>query len=846
MSIERIHQILTPPPDHRFTVIYGEGVEDIFLNDRLLELKFEEALFEELKLERFENVVFYSPHRSIFFFDKKSAQLSRLSNSGETPAARATELSTGPLQEVKVFQPAETGGAALRRGMGDVHALRTLDRIIRQVKKEPSAVVFLQAETSLRFFDDPRILSGLVGDWSHLPPGNQNRVFFIFSVDTFDGLTRVASEIPLPELRTAILRKSNQTFHVKQVASPQMDEIIRLAALTQQKSGLEIVQTDFDKICQRMVNEGRTARFWMQKLLGLDKLSLETTRQAGLFSAGRDLNSSVWERLDRLVGLQLVKQRIKEITAWLKIAKERGDFNESNNSLPSLHMIFNGNPGTGKTSVARLFGEIYFELGLLKRGHLVEVRGSDLVAEHVGGTSIKTNNIVDQALDGVLFIDEAYTLVEDERGGFGREALDTLITRLENDRSRLVVIAAGYPEKMEKFRNANPGLARRFPTENILTFEDFSPEELWQIGLKFLEAKSITPAPDFLPVLKDMLAEMHRRKDPAFGNAGEVRNFVEALDQKRAYRLSENATSVIELIIDDVPNSYRHLLARPNQLSSQLFIDDLNKLTGLQAVKKRLYELSQQVDFTYTRYILTGGKSTRPLLQHMLFTGSPGTGKTTVARLMGQFYRNLGLLRKGHCVEVSRADLVAGYVGQTALKTMGKIRQALDGVLFIDEAYALDRGGGNDFGAEAIDTLVKAMEDYRDRLVVVAAGYPREMEKFLQRNPGLHSRFGPPLLFENFSNPELAQIFENHLRIEGFDLSAEVLTRAEAYLAAQKAGLGERFGNARSVLQFADLVKSRLAQRVLPQTAGLERETAIHLMNTILPEDIPDAGAGSA
>ncbi len=143
---------------------------------------------------------------------------------------------------------------------------------------------------------------------------------------------------------------------------------------------------------------------------------------------------------------------------------------EHRDEAPNLHMVFMGNPGTGKTTLARLFGEILFEIGVLKKGHLIEATGKDLIADYVGRTALKTTELIDRALDGVLFIDEAYVLTEAERGGFGQEAVDTLLSRIENDRERLVVILAGYPARMRRFLDSNPGLARRFPQDNIFVF----------------------------------------------------------------------------------------------------------------------------------------------------------------------------------------------------------------------------------------------------------------------------------------------------------------------------------------------------------------------------------------
>ena len=266
-----------------------------------------------------------------------------------------------------------------------------------------------------------------------------------------------------------------------------------------------------------------------------------------------------YKELDELIGLESVKEEVHTIANFAKIQQQR---KAQGLKVPkmSFHLVFTGSPGTGKTTVARIVARIYKDLGILKRGHTVETDRSGLVAEYVGQTATKTNAVIDSALNGVLFIDEAYALVpQDARSDYGQEAISTLLKRMEDDRDKLVVIIAGYPDEMKRFIDSNPGLQSRFT--RYISFPDYTEQELFDIFKLYLNKNQYTMTDDAARLLKDNLDYVVAHKTKNFGNARYVRNIFERAVEQQANRLtaklsiSDDELSV--LTKEDIENAFK-------------------------------------------------------------------------------------------------------------------------------------------------------------------------------------------------------------------------------------------------------------------------------------------------
>ncbi|NWN97249.1 MAG: AAA family ATPase [Bacillus sp. (in: Bacteria)] len=503
-----------------------------------------------------------------------------------------------------------------------------------------------------------------------------------------------------------------------------------------------------------------------------------------------DQETTALQQLNEMIGLTDVKRRIENFYRYLKFQKARKEYGLQTKDEPSLNMILLGNPGTGKTTIARLLAKIYHELGVLPSEEVIETNRSQLVGSFVGQTEENVRMIVEKALGGVLFIDEAYSLKRTGQSGndYGQTAIDTLVSLMTSKEfgGKFSVILAGYPEEMRQFLDANTGLRSRFPQSNIIELPDYSLEELLKIGQKIARSN------DFLLTTKakKSLAYLIEQEqvDQTFGNARAVHNLImQAIFQKGFQKQSTQPEIFFYTVLDE--NDFKK--PAKNEQDSLSPMEKLNKLVGLKEVKDAVQTYISFVKMQTLRK--EHNYPSVPIQLHSVFTGNPGTGKTTVAKIYAELLKECGMLKRGHLVVVGRADLIAGYVGQSALKTKKKIQEALGGVLFIDEAYSLFRENNQDYGKEVVDTIVDEMTKHGENLVIILAGYPNEMEQLLESNPGLKSRFKKFFHFEDYSAEELIAIMKLFAKSYAYELDKDAVQLLQHELSIKKPKGNGRF-----------------------------------------------------
>ena len=525
-------------------------------------------------------------------------------------------------------------------------------------------------------------------------------------------------------------------------------------------------------------------------------------------------------KLQQLIGLNIVKKQIENVIAADLVEKERRIRCEKSGQHISSHMIFAGNPGTAKTTVAKLFAGIAKEKAILKSGVFIERGGMDM------NMVCNVREAFVAAKGGVLFIDEAYAM-------WVPEAISALIQEMENHRDSVIVILAGYSERMRAFLQSNEGLKSRVP--NWIEFPDYSTSELTDIFKSMLKQRGLRATEEAVSEAERIFDQTRLIED--FGNGRFARNILERalLNQSARLMLSYEEPDRIpeeELYIitqEDISSLHEGQKAarEPGEAMAEF-----QAMIGLDSVKEVLSKAIAKFKIDKVRAD-RGILPTRSAM-HMVFTGNPGTAKTTVARLCAEILNDEKILPTGNFIEAGRADLVGDHVGATAKLVKRKFREAQGGVLFIDEAYALCDGYKESFGDEAINTIVQEMENHREDTIVIFAGYPQPMMEFLERNPGMKSRIAFQVGFQDYSTDELCEIAKLMLSKKRLTITESAMEKLRRNF--DTARKNDDYGNGRYVRKLLEEAEMNLAIRL----SDSEEELTQEKLTTIEECDIPD------
>lgn len=440
------------------------------------------------------------------------------------------------------------------------------------------------------------------------------------------------------------------------------------------------------------------------------------------------------DQLRAMTGLARVKECIQELVdmARSNYKNEQANQIDAITDVP-LNRLFLGNPGTGKTTVAAIYGRVLKALRFLSNGEVVSKTASDFIGDHVGESQKKTRSILALSEGKVLLIDEAYGL---DDLLYGKQALDTIVEQVHgNAGDDIAVVMIGYkPQMMKMLREQNPGLTRRFDPDSAFEFDDFNDRELLSIFSAACNRSAVVAPFAVKQHAVRMLAK--RRRLPNFGNAGVVNNLVGSAKRRMLKRIGAHSGAVRRLELIDIDEGYGDTR---DPLSALDELEESPVREWLEGVGKKIAVRRKE------------GETLDGLVTNLIFTGAPGTGKTTVARAIGKVLDAYGLLAKSDVVETSAPDLIGAYVGHSRQNVEKKMEEARGGVLFIDEAYKLGVGS---FGEEAIMQLLTMLtlpEHIDGKTVVILAGYKQDMHAMLESNVGLKSRFKKEVEFDDWS-----------------------------------------------------------------------------------------------
>ena len=555
------------------------------------------------------------------------------------------------------------------------------------------------------------------------------------------------------------------------------------------------------------------------------------------------MNTRGWESVAKRVSeivedYKKKKARVQKSSDYVQPAKKLSCANEridtpddkGNFDYPIPNFVIRGNPGVGKTTVARLIGQIFYENGILKRGLTVEATKDDLVDRYVGGTPGRTREKIMEAQEGVLFLDDAYSLIDkSEDNNYSKEAIDELVAAMTNTKQyRFCMIMAGYPEPMDELLKMNPGLGSRFGKSNILTIEDYPPELLRDIFISNCRKDGysfIGDGDDKTPLDLDLFFKnLYDQRDRAnFGNARDVVAIARDVKMRASLRDDEKRCITTEDFGD-----YGKYFDKHGVSSIEEIYAELEKYVGLEFVKE-LFE-NVRLEILDAEDCKRRGIKPDSYPDHYIFAGNPGTGKTTVGKMIGQFYHLMGVMGGAETIFVDASELIGSHVGDSKNKTVEKIQNAIDhnAILYIDEAYQITDSA---YSAEIVGAMMTRMTENADDFKMIFGMYSNRVEDFLKMNAGL-SRRVRIVEFPDYNPDQLVRIFDKTIESQGRSITGDAHRLIELIMEYKYNTRTEDFGNAGEVKKLVIDMKKLLLKRT-----ALSRDADKY---TYTSEDIPE------
>lgn len=808
-----------------FTALYGEPVSgdpDIFIDKNLKLITFEAALYLYLKDEGYKMVIFYNYLYGFYSYSSRDVVIflnpSKEDYPKEDEIGYLLSLIDTPLRSYRFSSEQNNNVDNSHNGAikednrissgrehliyytaaGKHDILEYLQRILSSNDKKSAFVFF--ANRKITPFENKNSEELIESYLSRLHENNylnENKIIIVYPFGSsscfYDEWKSKEGFFYKDMLKNVFIKKGklrdNTTFKIKDPCVDEVTNIVNRKRLLE-NVGIECFHPfEFKKIVQTI---------YKNKMQEIVKIDIE--------SVIKDLHNDKIgsKKLDGLIGLDDLKKNIKELESLDKITNYR------------LNFAFLGNPGTGKTTVARLLGETLCSIGLIDFPEVIECRQADIVGQYVGSTALKVQDVFDRAIGKVLFIDEAYAICRDQDGksSFGQEAIDAITGNLSDKKymNKMAVVFAGYTEATNIFFDMNEGLRSRIYKDNSIEFPDYEVGQLLEIFdnlIKKDESKFVLEEGS-LELAKKWFANRKKQDKENFANGRCCEYLFSRVTAKYTTRLREHTDQKKGLIkCVDFPNY--------NTIDVESYIDQFNSLVGLQKIKEVINELSENANI-YTHIGV-------PLCFNLtfMFRGNSGTGKTFVAEKLGEILNEIGVLTTDHVVKWCKH---AG-VNENFNSALGK-------VLFIDNIYDVFTDNN------AINTIIENLnhERYLGKIAIVMTGSNNRIDEFIEKNPKIEKAFKYRVNFKDYTNEELCKIFYDYTDCQGFVIDNDLESKFVDYFASLKRD--ENFENASlAKLKLFDRVSSSALMRIRSQNSEGMNKIDNKIIMTVTEADVP-------